>query len=322
MNRSTGVTVSVVIAILGSLLSLVFGGLLILTVATATADQPLPDLQPAPPVSVPVILLFEGIGAIGIGMIGLAFAIGLFKLHNWARIGFIVFASILCFFAVTTALLSALIGFAAGPFMPQNQEIPPGLIAFTVAAMIGMAVILGVLGTSWLIFFTRSSVKAQFKGEGVTTPQRGPLIPKVIAWLLIVGGINTLLLILLGFPVILFGHVLRNALAKIVLALFAFAGLIDGVGILRWRSWGYSLAIGFYSLGVLNQLSLIVAPGAMANAQAEMLALMSGGMPARVPVAFFWVGFIMGSIATVVPLWLLIRGRKSFLEASGLPVLP
>jgi hypothetical protein len=207
MNRSTGVTISVVIAILGSLLSLVFGGLLILTSATTSTDQPLPDWQPAPPVSVPVILLFEGIGAIGIGMIGLAFAIALFKLHNWARIGFIVFASILCFFAVMTALVSALIGLAGGQFMPQNQEIPPGIIAFTVALMLGMALILGVLGTSWLIFFTRAAVKAQFKGEGVSVP-------------------------------------------------------------------------------------------------------------------FFWFGIIMGSIATVVPLWLLIRRRKSFLEACRLPVLP
>jgi hypothetical protein len=313
VTRSIGVTVSAILALIGSVLCLLFGVLLLFS-AAFLPEVPIPDGQPAPPAPVGLILLFEGIGAIGVAMIGIAFAIGLFKLQKWARIGFIVFAGILCFFGLMEALGAALIGFAGSQLVPQGQELPPGSIAIAVAMVLGMAVVSTGIGTGWLIFFTRPHVKVQFYGGTAPAPSRYPLAPRVIAWIMIVGSVFAPVLILGNYPLVLFGIVFRGIAAKIVLVFLTSIGVISGIGILRRRSWAYNAAIAYYGLTLINQLSIILIPGVMETMQNTMMEIQP---QVQTPMASFTMSFgaVFGAIACAVPLWFLIRRRKAFLAA-------
>lgn len=121
MKRSGGVTASAVIAIIGSVLSLLVGGLVIVAAVmmSSTPNLPTPEGQPALPIAPATILLVESILFIGLGALGIACAVGLLRLKNWARICFIIFAGLLCFVSV----MGTIGFFVAMLVIPQT--IPP-----------------------------------------------------------------------------------------------------------------------------------------------------------------------------------------------------
>ena len=98
---SAGITASAVIALLGSVLAVLFAGLMMLSglaVLTSTAARP-PD-QPLP--SVAAIAIMAGV-EFGFGAWGIVSAVGLLRLKNWARVCFVVFGGLLAFFSFSAA---------------------------------------------------------------------------------------------------------------------------------------------------------------------------------------------------------------------------
>src|SRR5262252_3021646 len=249
---SAGIIASAIIALLGSVIAILFGGLMALSglalstsAAVPSSDQPLP--------SIAVIALMASV-EVGFGLWGIASAMGLVRLKNWARQCFVIFGGLLAFlsFGSASGLLFAAI--AQPSTLPPN--VSPGLyrtiiLGFTVVSVIGFAIAIW-----WLVYLNRASVKAQFGAGAVAAQQRPfPLTVSIIAWIFIVGGVMTAVQMLFSYPLLIFGIVLRGWAAGLALAIFAAISLSAGIGLLKKRVEAHSLAVGYSAFGILNVAS-------------------------------------------------------------------
>ena len=322
MNKPGGVIASSVIAIIGSLLTLLFGISMVVNwavlrsnpdVFTQTGNMPMP----MSPSAFTVVMLIEAIVFLGLSVVGIVCSIGLLRLKNWARVSFLIFGGLLGFFGLVGVFGSAVALVAMPSFLPPQSQVSPGLIRGVMVVLLVFELILGALGIFWLVYFSRRRVKATFVGEAeANVARRGPLSMTIIAWILVVGGALSLLYVPFSVPAVVFGIVLRGWAARIVFAFFAAVSLAAGVGILRWRPKAHSLALGLYVVGLFNALSLLI-PGSMER----MLVAVQEFLP-RTPVQqavsmepFLWIGFLSGFLGSCVFLWFLVTRRRAFLEA-------
>jgi hypothetical protein len=322
MKRSAGVIVSGIIAILGSVALWVFGIFAVLAALVMRTNPDLAAQQSPMPFSLTTVLLVEA-GIFGmLGAFGIAAAIGLLRLKNWARISFVVFAGILCFscIVVVSGALMAML------FMPQivppDPNVPEGILTAVFVFYLVFGLLVGALSVWWLIYFTRRHVKEQFMSPiEAATPPRGPISVTIIAWLLAVGGGLSVLYIPFTFPTILFGIVFHGWMARLVLLIFGGVGLLAGVGILRWRPQAHSIAVGIYIVGLVNAISFYVIPGAFARMNEALLEMMPQPQARQVLPSdvVFRYGMLMGVLGASVCLWFLITRRKAFLEACKSP---
>jgi hypothetical protein len=229
MSRPVGVTASAVVAILGSILALVFAVLMIATPFIATA-------QPQPPntaqIAIAAAAMFAALAGIGIWT-----SIGLFRLRSWARTSILVFAGFLA------------ACFSFGLLITMTVPIPSGITAGTehlfsrvVAVMFGIPLAIAVW---WLIQFNTQSTKAAFASPIAEPASRRPLSITIIGWLSILGIASCLFSILARLPVFLFGAVFNGWIAGVIYALFGALSLYIGKGLLDlrerarfWRSGG------------------------------------------------------------------------------------
>ena len=321
MKRSGGVTASAVMAIIGSVFTILIGGFAILGALLMRTMPNLPT-TPAQPVPPAAFLLAESVLFLGFGVWGMASAVGLLRLKNWARVSLLVFAGLLAFFSAIGALFMLLI-LVVGLPMPPQQNVPPGLMTSVFATMIVFALLLVALNVWWLFYFNRRDVKAQFMGEAAAAaPSRRPLSITIIAWLLIVGGIAAAPVYLLASsPLFVFGFVIRGWLAGAIYSLLVLAGLLAGVGLLRMKAAAHSLAVAYYGFTLLNLATNILIPGSFAR----MLAVMKETVPPTpgtqffLSEQFFWFIMFCGLLSAGIPLWFLITRRQAFLDACKAP---
>ena len=88
---------------------------------------------------------------------------------------------------------------------------------------------------------------------------------------------------------------------------------------MRWRSWAHSLAVGFYSFGLLNVLSLVI-PGAMPRMKAAMQEFLPPDASFD-PTVFVWFSLVIGVLTSGVLLWFLLTRRRVFLDACNSPAV-
>jgi len=326
MKRSGGVTASAVIAIIGSVFTILLGGFAILgaLLMRTMPNLPTTPAQPVPPVA---FLLAESILFLGFGIWGIASAVGLLRLKNWARVSLLVFAGLLCFFSVCCVLVFLLLLVAPLSLpMPPQQNVPPGFMAGFFGTMIVFALLLVALSVWWLFYFNRRDVKGQFMGEAAAAaPSRRPLSITIVAWLLIVGGIGAAPVYLFASsPLFVFGFVIRGWLAGAIYSLLVVAGLLAGVGLLRMKAAAHSLAVGYYGFQLLNLTTNILIPGSFAR----MLAVMKETVPPTpetqffLSEQFFWSIMFFSLLAVGLPFWFLITRRQAFLDAVKAPPAP
>jgi len=313
---SAGITASAVIALLGSVVTILFGGLMALSgLASGSAAAGPPDSRLP---SIAVIAIMAGM-EFGFGAWGIASAVGLLLLKNWARLCFVIFGGLLAFFSFCAASGSLLAAIALPSTQPPTANVPPGLfmavsLVFTVISLIGLAIAIW-----WLVYFNRSSVKAQFAGGAVAAqPHQFPLAVSFIAWLLVAGGVMNAVQMLFSYPLLLFGIVLRGWAAGVALALFAAVGLSTGIGLLKKRIEAHSLAVGYFAFGMLNVVSYVVVPGAFTRMQdviRETQGSQASGFPGGATNAFMIFMMLVGIAFTGALLVLLIKARKPFIAA-------
>jgi hypothetical protein len=312
---SGGITASAIIAILGSVVAILFGGLMALSGlagrGSAAAGPPDPRLP-----SIAVIAIMAGL-EFGFGAWGIASAVGLLLLKKWARLCFVIFGGLLAFFSFCAASGSLLAAFALPSTLPPN--VPPGLftavsLVFTVISVIGLAIAIW-----WLVYFNRSSVRAQFAaGADAAQPRQFPLAVSIIAWLLVAGGVINAVQMLFSYPLLIFGIVLRGWAAGVALALFAAVSLSAGIGLLKKRSEAHSLAVGYFAFGILNVISYVVLPGSFARMQdviREAQPSQASGFPAGDMNSFMVFIMLFGLVFTIAVLVLLIKARRPFIAA-------
>jgi hypothetical protein len=315
-QRSAGITASAVVAMIGSLGTFLFAGLMglnALVISASPAAASLPNQPASPPIA---LLAIMAIVYFGFGAWGIVSAIGLLMLKNWARLCFVIFGGLLAFASVCLLSGSVVAGVVAPPTaLPGN--VPRGLIAaiFLAFAMMGL-VSLGI-AIWWLVYFGRPAVKAAFMGESAASqPRQFPLTVTIVAWLLIAGSSIAAVEMLMPYPLVIFGIVLRGLPASLTLALFAAVGLTAGIGMLKKRIDAHSLAVGYFGFGVLNVLSYVVVPGAFARMQ-EVYREAQGNqaLPAAATNSIMAFAMFVGLVGCSTILLLVIRARRPFIEA-------
>jgi len=183
-----------------------------------------------------------------LSIFGIATAIGVLALRNWARISILIWGGMFAFFGV----LGIPVAFLMPLTTPPGPALPPGAVQtmrWILLVIYGLPL---AIGTWWLILFTRKSGKAQFSvtatpsDSGVPQKPRSPLPITVLAWLYITAILNLIILPIVPFhtPVFVFGLLLPDRVGLTLLILTSLAFTVCGVGLLKLKPWSYSLTMG------------------------------------------------------------------------------
>jgi hypothetical protein len=311
MKRSTGVTLSVVLVFFGSAMALLAG--LFAGAALKFAPHrsiPTPFLRGA--------LIFDGALDVAFVAWGIASGIGLIRLRQWARMSMLVFSGIMIVFCLIPMVIIPFV-----PLPPQSDTLPSN---FGLVFRIGVVAFYGLfvaLGAFWLYFFNKRSVKDQFKGisvqEGLAAgsrPER-PLAIVILAWLFIIGGCFTPFALFMRAPAFFFSFAVPGRWGGLVFIAFAALSLATGIGLLRFRSWAWMLAVSLQSIGLLNSLSIILIPGAFARFEGLLQSQRAAmGLPDAPTVIFpelaMWIGLGIGALFAGAILAILFWYKRAF----------
>jgi hypothetical protein len=297
MNRPVGVTASAIVAILGSVFTLVFASLMVVALFIATP-------QPKPPETPFVVLgavMFAALAAIGIWT-----SVGLFRMRSWARTSILVFAG----FLAAGSLLSLL--------MMMVIPIPPSVTAGTehtfrleMAATFGIPLIVAVW---WLVQFNTQSTKAAFASPISEADSRRPLSITIIAWVSLVGGASCVFGSLTRIPAFLFGATFNGWAAGVIYAVFGALSLYIGKGLLELREEARILAIGWFGFSFVHAGLVTLVPSLrhrLLESQAALTQNQANPIPFDQGAMMNWI-FAFAAIVAATAIWFLIRNRAAF----------
>jgi hypothetical protein len=335
MKRSPGITFAAVIALIGSIVTLLFG--LLMLVIMMFAPIPTSGQSPVSPTFMRAIFVLLSLFYLLPAIWGIVSSVGLFRLRNWARISIIVFSILLLLTGVFAGLVSLLMPAPAGVDTTSNPSI---MLAIRLSMGLFWLTMMGI-GVWWLVFFTRASVKTHFGVAPagamalpplanpempppivVQTGPRRPLSITIIAWLLLIGCALLPVSLLLRAPMVLFTTLITGWAAAAFCVGYAIANFFVGRGLLRLQPWARKAAIGLFGFGLLNTAVFYFAPGG----RVRMLALMENQrsmfgwetiLPNQPQVnidlgPLFPVFSVLGLIGAAIPIYFLITRKTAF----------
>jgi hypothetical protein len=243
---------------------------------------------------------------------GMATAVGLFRLRSWARWSVLIFAGLLVLCGAFTALMITMIPI---PTTADTARMMPALKA----GIAGFYAAMALVGVLWLIYFSRSGVRAQF-GSGVVVSEGNgrPVSISIIAWFLIVGGAICLGCTFSSLPVTAFGLLIGGWPARVFCVVFAALNGWIGAGLLRLKPLSRVLAMALFGYGVLNMALFVGLPGAEQRMQTSMgsvPAVLRGSAEYRAGLSIVILGSAM--ITGAIPLWFLYTRRGVFVQPAG-----
>lgn len=303
MSRPVGVTASAIVAILGSIFTLLFAVMGIASLFIETT-------QPQPPNSPQFVIagaaMFTALAGVGIWT-----SVGLFRLRSRARVSILVFAG----FLAAGSILGLLVTMA----MPT----PPAMTAGTeqlfrrfIAVMFGLPLAIAVW---WLIQFNTQSTKAAFASPIAEAPSPRPLSITIIAWASILGGASSVFAILARAPAFLFGATFNGWTAGVIYAVFGALLLFIGKGLLDLREEARVLAIGWFGFSFVHGSLIMLVPSLRQRVFELQRAIAQNQ---KTPVAFdqgMFLNVTLGFSVIVVAsaIWFLIRNRAAFGRAEN-----
>ena len=300
MRRPVAVTVSAVVAILGSILALLFAAGAFVSLFVSTA-RPQPDNTAAGAIGA---FIFAALGVIGIWT-----GIGLFRLRPVARVSVLVFSAFLAGTSVFVLMLFSV--------MPM----PPDISAETAqtvrsSTMIGAAIPLAI-SIWWLIQFNMQSTKAAFTAPLTESQSPRPLAITVIAWMSILGGIGCLFSLFARTPAFLLGATFTGWVAAIYYALFAAVSFYIGKGLLDLSERARVVAIAWYGISLLHLLVIEIVP----PLRTRLIALQESLIRDQTTIPFGREAFMAGvlgisAVVVVTAIWFLVRERAVFTPAE------
>jgi hypothetical protein len=303
MNRSwIGIRASAVLAILGSLLTMLMG---ILTAVSAFVE-PAPKYSPVP--LKPVLFATGGFFAVFAAW-GIATAVAIFLRKRWSRISILVFAG---FLAVVGVIGMLMVPFFQMPETP-NADTPENL---GMMVRIGMAAVYGVcgaIGIWWLVLFTRPRTKEYYGAQDIPADPR-PLSIRIIAWWMLITGLLVLPCSLFHFPTVMFGAILTGWLATGVFAVLGAAQVLLGQGLLRMREWARVGTIVMIGILAASSIVTMVHPGWNEAMRLMMTAMPSfnEGVAQQRMLGPMWIFALFGLAFLAVPLYFLVRRSAAF----------
>jgi hypothetical protein len=314
MKRPVGIVLTSILQFLGSLW--------VLLVAAAMFIIPLF----APHTSTSQLQLpagfFFAIGAMYLtfAAIGIATAVGVFRLKRWSRYSTLIFAGILVFTGLMLALVIVLMPFPTPPSKPSSPRPDNFMLVFnTVMVLIGLAI--AGLGGWWLYYFSRNAIRARFESEtssGIANASGRPLSLVALAILNLFGLPWMLVGAWIAFPISFFGVIVKGGPARLIYLLFAALSLYLGIGLLRLLPASRSVAIGFYIYGFVNSLLFCALPDREGRCQRLLMeSLRIWHVPntatQSAPFGWWaWEGLIVSAAISAVAIYFLITRRFAF----------
>lgn len=297
MNRPPGVTASAILAIVGSILALLFAAF---GIASLFVETPRPQPPNTGPVVIAGALMMAGFAVAGIGT-----GIGVFRLRPWARRSILIFAGFLaagCIFALLATMTVP---------VPPDISTDASQLRLIAAIMFGAPIAIAVW---WLIQFNTQSTKAAFASSVAEPASPRPISITVIAWMTIVGGASTLVGIFARSPAFLFGAIFQGWAAGIIYAVFGALTLYIGKGLLELQEEARILGIGWFAFSLVHTGLMALMPS-LRQRMFEMQQALAPQDP-RVNLADLGMMPIvmlgMGLIVSVASIWFLIRHRAAF----------
>jgi hypothetical protein len=277
LKRLTGVIVSAVLLITGSLFQLLmaalmgFGAFIQHRGLPHATDSSLPA-QPAwlPWFSVGISVCFAGLA-----VWGFVTSIGLFRMRRWARYSVLIIGGCLAAFGGLSTLMMIVITMVP---MPAPTGVDPThahtaqfavKIVFLVMSLFYAAVC--AVGIWWLVYFNRRTVRDAFNGAlGVPLPGRRPILISVLAVLNLAGAPMCALMAIIPIPFAIFGVIVHGLAKTVILLVFALSVGIAGVGLWRLQEWGRRTTIALQGVGLINGLFFLFQPLVMQHYQEEV----------------------------------------------------
>jgi hypothetical protein len=303
MSRPVGVTASAIVAILGSILALVFAGMGIASLFIETT-------RPQPPNSAQLVIAGTMI-IVAFAGIGIWTSVGLFRLRSWARTSILVFAGFLAAGSVFSLLITMAI-----PKSPTYSADTEHVVRLGMAAMFGIPLAIAVW---WLIQFNTPSTKAAFASPIAGPASPRPLSITVIAWASIVGVAPCLFAILTRTPAFLFGAIFNGWIAGVIYAVFAAISLYIGKGLLDLRERARVLAIGWFGFSVVH-MSIVTLVPSLRQRMFELQRGLEQNQPNPIPFDQGMMTNVILAFAAIVAataIWFLIRNRAAFVRAES-----
>jgi len=302
LNRPVGVTASAIVAIIGSLVALLFAGVMLLTLVMPPA-QP----QPQPPgytgIAIGSAVMFAVLAATGLWT-----SIGLFRLRRWARTSMLVFAGSIAVFGLLMLIVVAI--------MPAQMSAQAGGDAARAARPLLIATfsIPVAIGVWWLFQFNAPSTALAFKSTSPDARPELPLSITLIAWTTLIGGVVCVIPILIGLPAILFGIEIGGWPARVVYAVFGAVSTYIGWGLIKYQERARVLAIGWYALTLAHMAVVSLVPSLrerMLQAQRDIAG--AQGQQLVIDDATF-LSLTLGLVVLVVvaTIWFLVRNKEAF----------
>jgi hypothetical protein len=303
MSRPVGVTASAIVAILGSILALLFAVLLVATPFIETA-------QPQPPNTAQFAIagaaMFAALAGIGIWT-----SVGLFRLRSRARTSILVIAGFLAAFSIFALLVSL-----AVPLPPEITAGTQHTVRRTMAVMFGIPLVIAVW---WLIQFNTRSTKAAFASPVAEPASARPLSITIIAWASILGAVSCLFPILARLPVFLFGAIFNGWIAVVIYAFFGALSLYIGKGLLDLRERVRVLAIGWWGFGFVHLIVVTLVPS-LRQRMLELQRTIEHNQPNPIPFDQGTLTNVLLAFSVIVgatAIWFLIRNRAAFARAEN-----
>jgi hypothetical protein len=313
MTRPAGVTASAVVAIIGSVLTLVFAGLMFVAAYVPEARMP-PNNRG--------IVMWAGVAFIGLAALGTWTAVGLFRMRSWARTSILVFAGIMAALSLLSAVMISVI-----PFPPMPDATPNAPRASTIRwVMVAVYIVPLVIGVWWLVLFNKKSIRAAFANTaapaapGAASPR--PLSISIIAWWNIAGGALSLIPAAMQMPAFIAGILLTGWSATLVYVFFAAVGLYLGWGLLKLDERARVLMIVWFALSGAHMAYIGLVPGARARMLEFERSLRIESTPPSPPpptldaTTVFPVIAVFAVVFFAVAIWFLVRNKPVFLAAQ------
>jgi hypothetical protein len=319
MKRAAGITISAVLAFLGSGLALLSCPLMGLSLTVAAPNGNLPRGFGF------MVVFMMVLAAIFAGW-GIASGVGLLRLREWARISMLVFSALLLLISVPGTLAFLLISVPL-PANSPNPEMSQHILGITRFVLAGFYALLAVLGAAWLYYFTRPSVKGQF-GEGAAMMARDgirsavepgrysrgrPLSITIIAGFLGFGVLSLPMFLVLHLPIMFLGYFFEDAQAFLIILGYTVIQAAIAYGLWEMRPWGRSLAIYYFNFAIFNTVISVILPGAQGRYQAAMGAMQTAiGAPASPMPIPIWLSLIFALPVIAIQLGFVIASKKAF----------
>ena len=293
MSRPVGVTVSAIVAILGSICALLLAVLSVASLFIVTPEYRGPE---HPQFVIAGAAMFTVLAVLGIWT-----AVGLLQLRSRARASILIFAGFLaagCIFGLLVAMAT---------------PIPPDISATTVQTFRRvMATVFGIplaIAVWWLIQFNTRSTKAAFGSPFAELASRRPLSITVVAWLSFLGGVTCLIAALTRQPAFLFGVTFNGWTAAVIYAVFAALSIFIGKGLLDLREEARVLGIWWFGFSLLHMSLVTLVP----PLRRRMLETPNEATPmAFDPGMLINVTFVVSAIIVAGSIWFLVRDRAAF----------